>query len=999
MKVLFLHLSDMHFSKSDIYIPDRAKSIVKAVCADLSFEEVYVFVSGDIAQSGQKDEYGIAKKFFGTLVKGFENSRFDKPRIFIVPGNHDVNFKEKQRSRSDVVELKKNITKKIIEAEYDKLSEFWNFAIINNCFRDNKEIDITTITTRDNTIIQVDLINSALFSLYKDKLNDGDEGVHYISSDSIKLLKKQENCAVSISMMHHSEEYFAWDTRSELRNILKNGTDLLLLGHDHNASTCSIESNLKGNTVVVRGGCLNSGNLVDGTFDAIIYDTQTKETMISQYDWSDSNHIYYSTKINNYYLNSSLKNDEEFCHWLESSESALISKNYLDYFVFPRLTIQSDYTKDDECDRPKDLLTIEDLKKAIEHKNLIELVGDDLSGKTTLIKYLYLELKKNYIPLVISSDDIVGRIDKIIRNAYERQYSYDKSSFDEYIQEPKDRKIVLIDDINSIEEKKRQPLLKYLLEKFEIVFYTNNTTSDFNIKRIIEDLLENSIFNPIKIKIEPFYSDKRKELIGKICKCVQCQYDEKELELTVNRVNGFIKNQLSVFSLNPEFIALFTRSFVLNIVDNSNTNAFNAVFSNNLSSAIEKHKSKTKAQDDLIILQEFAALIHFHKKYPADLDDFKNCVDSFNEAHRSSYFYLDVIEELVNAKILKHDKNEISFYNKTYLSFFVAKWINRKIQNGSGIDQLKNVVNNLCYNINADILLFLTYITENISVLYQILFSEQEYTKTYKELNIDKNDISILTESIAPFIPMKLPDTAEKNKLNAKEVELEKRYFENEDIKRINIYDEELDVFEVQQRRLLKYLDLITKILPCFAHLLETKQQDDFIKEIYRLPNKIAYFLFQPLEENKEALIEELKHFFNKNHPNKELSDDEIKVLLSRLLTSMLLTLYDIAARNCSSDRTILALDSFDYKSNTCYYIQNIMMHENLRKFNQYVERSDELFDNTDSEYVKLILRKIFRKHCLDNTVLYRGEGQKYIDKYLGCKNIVALRLTHSKKD
>ena len=41
MKVLFLHLSDMHFSKSDIYIPDRAKSIVKAVCADLSFEEVY----------------------------------------------------------------------------------------------------------------------------------------------------------------------------------------------------------------------------------------------------------------------------------------------------------------------------------------------------------------------------------------------------------------------------------------------------------------------------------------------------------------------------------------------------------------------------------------------------------------------------------------------------------------------------------------------------------------------------------------------------------------------------------------------------------------------------------------------------------------------------------------------------------------------------------------------------------------------------------------------
>ena len=999
MKVLFLHLSDMHFAKSDRYVANRAKKIVQAVCSALHFNEVYIFTSGDIAQSGQKDEYSIAYKFFGSLITEFKKLKAMTPHIYVVPGNHDVNFNGVQRSRSDVVELKNNITDEVVEKEYEKFSEFLKFANLNNCFKDNKEVQIKLIELSDHTVIQVNLENSALFSLYKDKLKDGDEGVHYISPKSIQLLEKDEKSDLSITVMHHSEEYFSWDIRSELKNILKKETDLLLLGHDHNASTYSVESNLNGNTIIIKGGCFNDGTLVDSTFDSVIYDTQTKEATIYQYDWNDSMHLYSNSREENYILNTSLKNDPEFCFWLESSESALISRGYLDYFVFPRLTVQSDYAQDGEDKKIKDILTIEDFNKAIEQKNLIELIGDDLSGKTTLIKYLYIDLKKKYIPLIISPEDITGKIDRIIRNAYERQYSSDKVSYDAFIQTPKSRKVVLIDDINSIEEKKRHPLLKYLLEQFEIVFYTNNLISDFNIKKTLEYLVENITFNPIKIRIEPFYTDKRKELIEKICKCIQSQSSDKDVEVTVNQVNAFIRNQLRVFSLNPEFIALFTRSFVLNMVDNSNTNAFNAVYSNNLSSTIEKNKVKTNSQDDLIILQEFAALIHFNKKYPADLDDLKNCVDSFNKSHRSSYFYLDVRDELVHAKILKCDQNEVSFYNKTYLSFFVAKWLNRKIQNGSGLDKLKYVVDNLCYNINADILLFLTYITENIGALKQILLSEQEYTKTYKELNIDKNEISILTESVQPFAPIKVPDADEKKKINKREVELEKHYFEEESIKRINIYDEELDDFEAKQRKLLKYLDLITKILPCFAHLLETEQQDDFINEIYKLPNKIAFFLFQPLEENKSELIEELKVFFNKNFSNKEYSDDEVKLFLSQLLTNMLLTIYDIAARNCASERTISALDSFDYKSNSCYYIQNIMMHENLRKFNQYVKRSDELFDNTKSNYIKFLLRKIFRKHCLDNTVLYRGEGQKYIDKYLGGENVIPLRISHTKKD
>ena len=357
-----------------------------------------------------------------------------------------------------------------------------------------------------------------------------------------------------------------------------------------------------------------------------------------------------------------------------------------------------------------------------------------------------------------------------------------------------------------------------------------------------------------------------------------------------------------------------------------------------------------------------------------------------------------MLNELEEAKILNVDRCEISFYNKTYLAYFVAKFINRKIQNGAGSEELKYVIDNLCYNINSDILLFLTYITENISALWHILSSEMEYSKKFKEYSIDNADITLLVET-ANVDKVKTVSIEEKKQKSKNEVVVERRMFENENIQKVNFYQEDLDEFTVKELQLIKYLELISKILPSFYHLLNVKEQDAFVEEIYKLPNRIAYFLFKPLEENKDQLIEELYEFIKNNENMRKLDRTGVKQLLSRILTDMLLTLYDLSARWSVTYRTIRALDSFDYKQDSSYFVHNVMMHENLGEFKSYIERSDELFDQTKSNYVKYLLKKVFRKHCLNNNIEYKGDGQKYIDKYLDKQNIVAMRLIyHSKK-
>lgn len=994
MKVLFLHLSDMHIKATDKYLDKKAEKLIQAINVNNGYDRLIVLVSGDVAFSGKVDEYRLAIKFFGTLVKKCTHKFGMRPDIYVVPGNHDIDFMGVSRSRSEVNTILKNaIEEKTLSNEYDKFNNFWKFANYNNCFKTDKEID-RKIVDLNNVKIQINLINSALFSTFNDYDKDVDDGCHFISPDKLNLIKKLDNIDYSITMMHHPEEYFSWDCRKELKAAILENTDILILGHEHNSMTYEISSSNGGSFITIKGGEFSNGDLIHSACATFALDTKGKEISLSQYTWHDSSNIYLSTESHAYNLDGSKKNLVSFNEWLINDDSNLLSRQLKDFYVFPRLFAKKIGDVDDV---DKDIIDFEKFREAVKSKRIIEIAGSDLSGKTSLLKYIYYEYRSKYIPLLITEEDIAGKIENIIRNAYERQYSKDSANFQKYLQQERGDKIILIDNITCFPEKIHKRMLEYLLEKYEKIFYTTDMVSDFNIKKELEETLADTSCNIIKLKLEPFYNDKRLELIKKVCECIQNYEDDNRLIDDVNLVNNFIKNQLHLFTLNPEFIIMFTKGFILKMVENSNTNAFNAVFSNNINLSIEKHKKKTNVQDNLIILQELANFIHFNKKYPVDEADFKCIVQKYNTDHRTDHFYRDVLNELVDAKILNVDRCDVSFYNKTYLAYFVAKYINRKIQNGKGSEELKYVIDNLCYNINSDILLFLTYITENISALYHILLSEMDYSKEFKEYSLDKNDITLLTEAeIVDNIEVVSQD--DKKQKNRRDIMAERRVFENENIQKVNLYQEDLDEFTITELQLLKYLELISKILPCFYHLLDVKEQDAFVEEIYRLPNRIAYFLFRPLEENKEQLLDELYKFINNSENMKKLDRDGVKQLLSRILTDMLLTLYDISARWTVTDRTIRALDSFDYKNDSSYFVQNIMMHENLGEFYSYVKRSDELFDKTKSNYIQYLLRRIFRKHCLNNNIEYKGDGQKYIDKYLGKQNIVAMRIAYNSK-
>ena len=68
MKIAFLQLSDLHLQDNQGAHPAKIQAIVDSFAAYAPFEGIVIVISGDIAATGEKNQYKIASTFLGRLV-------------------------------------------------------------------------------------------------------------------------------------------------------------------------------------------------------------------------------------------------------------------------------------------------------------------------------------------------------------------------------------------------------------------------------------------------------------------------------------------------------------------------------------------------------------------------------------------------------------------------------------------------------------------------------------------------------------------------------------------------------------------------------------------------------------------------------------------------------------------------------------------------------------------------------------------------------------------
>ena len=980
MKTLFLHLSDAHF-KADTYYSEKIISAqVQALNSIGDFNACFIMFSGDLSFSGQENEYRKALSYLRRLHKGIsEKYRLDYfVTTLIVPGNHDINFEGEGRDRSEIRKmLNEEKADELIDSELQLFNNFYSETAYYKSFISNKLCDCK-IYTISGKRIQINLINSELFSSCNDSIHDDDKGLHYLPSSVWENIVRKKDVDFVLTMSHRGPEWFDWTTCQAFKRHLLGNADIFLYGHEHFdevQNMCQKDNSLLKS---IAQGLDFTGNNI--SFTTLLVDLETNQIQTKMFAWDSQEEMFLgsneglfevSKDHNSQYL---IEPNEKFKQEMTLDEDGQkIDK----YYVFPGV-------EKEEKQKENEIKEISELLSLITSKKHIILEGSDSSGKTALLKQIYLSLTGSYVPIYLNVENIINKNpEKVLKGAFETQYGSKAVDFEKFQQIDKEKKVVLIDDLSKIEEKFINVLEEYLFKNIG------------HIVSIVEPKLVISFFDQIKeryqlddvirLRILPFYTTKRLELIRKNLTCLN-QGEYADLKEQAESINEFIRDHIKLFSLSPRFIKMYVE-FCVNDTEmtNSNKNVFGRVFETNLVNRIRRSASDADIDEYSYLLEEIAYQIHFNEKYPLPLSDLVAIIDTYNKEYGLHVNFQKFCETMIKAKVLVEEENSYYFYKESFLAYFVAKSLNTRYNNREGKDELQKLIKNICFNINGDILLFLSYITSDLSILSGIRNAAEYHMQDWEEFDIDKRNIGFVFNAECPRNET-LPSPVERKAKDRREEKYEKEASKDDKIERKELYaynkdDVNTDDYKIGQA--LRFMELICKILPGFNHRLKIQEKAEIVKDIYEFPNKILYKILAPLDMDFESMVKILLEAIKEY--KSDISEEEIRQAFVDSAETLALNMYDICARLSITSKTVQLFDKQELK-NTNYKIQHIIFYENLGRFGQFTDEANEVYDHTKLPIVKSMVSRVVRKHFLYNKdlkIVHKVESvaRKYFGK------------------
>lgn len=245
--LIFLHLSDIHFSKrsSSAYDPDldlRRELVADAVRVKTKVKYCSgILVSGDVAFSGKPDEYAKATQWLGEL-SGLMGC--PEEAIWVIPGNHDVD-REVIRKRSMIQDKHKvlrqgnheNEIKRLhedeeaFEAVHRPLAGYVKFAGGYECLPDPGRLYWEdNIELNDKSILRIRGCNSAIASGEHD-----DENANRLIVGRDQMQPGNDPGVVNLLMCHHPLDWLH-DRDALQDSLLAQDQALLVRAQAHTAT-------------------------------------------------------------------------------------------------------------------------------------------------------------------------------------------------------------------------------------------------------------------------------------------------------------------------------------------------------------------------------------------------------------------------------------------------------------------------------------------------------------------------------------------------------------------------------------------------------------------------------------------------------------------------------------------------------------------------------------------------------------------------------------------
>lgn len=1013
MKLLFLHLSDMHFTSKNSYSKENVKAIADCLqrhCTGAA--GIIVIVSGDVTYSGYYYQCQQAEEFFNLLLDEIKSRyHFEDVSLLLVPGNHDNNCKIHDFTPEELLNIRKNdiyqanISKEIAKEENVMLlcRKFGNF-VENEHF-----ISLRRITVGD-TVLQFNLINTAPFSALCE-----DQGFHYLPISEIAKLNPSKDAEFTFTVMHHPYQYFHAGISNLFEEALITGTDIVFVGHEHYSKIRSL-SDTAATVEINAGGMLcNKGDWSRSEFYIGELDTKTKTYTLFAHKWNFK--VYISEEVSK----TDLKKTRVSCLGVPVSDSYLkdlladkkyeISSNLLNYYVFPLLEERPVQLTQERHEVNSEAVFLDKLHD----KKKILIIGDNGAGKTMTCKFLFSHFAEDKITLLINGKKIREKnYERIVKNVFEDTYSASSTLYERFMSVGKEEKIVIVDDIHTIPEALVGDFFRYLDEQFGIVVLTMHSEIELDF---FERLRQRALMEGyVHYHIRSLYADKRKELVEKIVRLLEVQEDTQER--TVIQICENLAKHKMEYVWNANFVVQFTKYCCDNIgVSMTNVgDTFSKVFEHSLTSLLEPFSNKIKVDKVFFVLGKIAYEMHTspstNKKYPMLLEDVCAVIRKYNKDYNSNIDPDAFIEIVIKANVFKKRRQGYIFAQRNYLAYFVAKEIMQHIIDDGDASVFFKSLDQACFGVNRDIVLFVTYITDNPRIIRWIMDKAEEYANKWDEFTFEPVNIAYLSDAkqLEPLAPLKLIGTQEPEQRKVEqEKEAEKRLNQT-DPADIYIYDDTVLRLLDELIRCLSLTVTLARALPSFEHILKAEDKERCVSLLYRLPLQIFNTWAKDVENKKSALITEIREMLTlKNlldgeyrHGNFEIEDaDVLKILVSESKI-LLLDLMNNVMYNATRSDTERYIDEFNFNEKLTYRLEHLMSVERRRNRENFVNEAIVLQEDTKGQLAGKLLRDIVTHFLLYTKAVDYKHMQKLdakvFDGQLNKQGILLAKMKNEKR-
>jgi len=287
--ITWLHLSDLHFRASDAY---DENIVLKPFLHDVEerinkdgLQPDLIIISGDIASASRLEEYALARTFLDDLLA---TTGLPKGRLFLVPGNHDVDrsaITTLSAGATAVLDSRRAINR-LLASEDDRALVFQRFRsyrdFVNEylgedhipfdhtCYFYVKEIEVA------NRRVVIIGLNSAWLAA-----SDDDRHKLLLGERQVRAaLDARGDAGLCLAVMHHPFDWLRDFDRNDVEPLLCKGCDFVLHGHMHQAGLQQIRTPDTEVTIIPAGACYetreypNSYNFVQlnlGTGTGTVY--------------------------------------------------------------------------------------------------------------------------------------------------------------------------------------------------------------------------------------------------------------------------------------------------------------------------------------------------------------------------------------------------------------------------------------------------------------------------------------------------------------------------------------------------------------------------------------------------------------------------------------------------------------------------------------------------------------------------------------------------------